>query len=132
MYTTWKELLVHQQAEGNLSIGQVAEIEATMVRHYEAMSTEDLHCLYWEAFKDVNGFRPRFVKADDRDAFLLWFCGELLPWIREMREEEDKAEEEWDLEEKRIEIKEAAERKEQTELQLAYCTDYDHFDERLK
>lgn len=49
------------------------------------MSNEELHGMYWDWFKEVSGFRPRHVCADDRETMLSFIEYELRPEVQEKR-----------------------------------------------
>jgi len=130
---TWKQM-VGQQLE-HLTLEQASNIVSTMRDHYEVMSNEDLHCLFWEAYKSTEGVRPRHVMQDDRDAMLCWFCYELMPWQIAARDEQGMIEDaQWAAEEAEYARQDqiiAEEELVAAELVAAYDTRFDHHDPRI-
>jgi hypothetical protein len=90
------------------------------LEYAKRMSNEELHTLVSDWFKDVNGFRPRHISIQDREAMLNFIEYELRPDIQAMRNAE------WDEQEKWFEDMNAK-LKEEEELNLAYDDRYDHF-----
>lgn len=91
------------------------------------MSNEELHTLVWDMFKDVNGFRPRHISVNDRDAMLNFVEYELRPEVQAKRQEEWAEEAKWIDE---MEAKFENQLKEDKELILAYDDQYDHFEKK--
>lgn len=103
--------------------------------YLDGLSTEELHGLFWDWYKECMGFRPRHVAFDDRESMLEWCKRELEPHMIAMRQEQFKREKEyWDQVERGIEARTREEEEELGEqicLLLAYNAAYDHFDPRL-
>lgn len=55
---------------------------------YSEMSTEDLHGLFSDWYKDVEGIRPRHISSKDREAMLDWIAYEITPEVQAIREAE--------------------------------------------
>jgi hypothetical protein len=94
------------------------------------MSTEELHTLVWDWYKDVNGIRPRHIGSNDREAMLSFIEYELRPEVQARREQEWAEEAKLlDEMEARYEAELAAsekQRQEERELELAYDDQFDH------
>jgi len=61
------------------------------IETYQAMNTEDLHAVFSDWYKDVNGIRPRHIASNDRESILDWIAYELTPAMQEQRQKEFEA-----------------------------------------
>lgn len=90
------------------------------LEYAKEMSNEELHSLVWDMFKDVNGFRPRHLSIQDREAMLNFIEYELRPDVKIMRQAE------WEEQDKWLAEMDAKLQEEQ-ELAMAYDNKYDQF-----
>lgn len=90
------------------------------LEYAKEMSNEELHSLVWDMFKDVNGFRPRHLSIQDREAMLNFIEYELRPDVKIMRQAE------WEEQDKWLDEMDAKLQEEQ-ELAMAYDNKYDQF-----
>jgi len=95
---------------------------------YQAMNNEDLHAIFSDWYKDVNGIRPRFATPNDREVILDWIAYELSPAMQEQRQKEAEAWEK-DFQDRCREYEEEcraqlAIQQEQAELESAYDDTY--------
>lgn len=129
----WENTL--QRATEALGVVRAEYIRSVMEKHYEAMATPELHSLFWEAYKETENIRPRWVAFDDRETMLRWFVVEMFPWQIESRRAEYDRENAWYAEQEAAIRREALAAQmdlgEQIVLEMAYSTAYDHLDPRL-
>jgi hypothetical protein len=57
------------------------------IEYYTSMKTEDLHGLFSDWYKDIEGCRPRWVSCDDRKTMINWILSEIRPETQAFREE---------------------------------------------
>lgn len=132
---SWEYMLLVNHRSTNTD-EERAVIIAQMNELYEPLPTEALHELFWEAYKSVEGIRPRWMNPNDRDGMLCWFCIELYPSQQALRKQEYDEEDEWlkrQEEKLKLEEQECAEHeKVMAELKAAYDVRFDYLDPSLK